>query len=134
MNKKRLLTILAVVALFAIVTAGVVSADDGVMLRRNISKTPDAESGEAGMDMMGFYVPAQSSSGELTTVLYQYDTTDDDGNPLVGDIEYLLLVNIGLPVENNLVESLVVDHRVIHCKNKFDFHCSSALLKYFIFS
>jgi len=65
MKKKRILTILAIVVLFAIIAVGAVSADDGEMLIRNVSKSPNTETVDAAFDMMDFYVPAQSSGGEL---------------------------------------------------------------------
>ncbi len=43
MRKKRILTILSIVVLFAIITVGIVSVDDGQMFRRNITKTPEQE-------------------------------------------------------------------------------------------
>ena len=88
MKKKRIFTILAIVMLFAIITVGIVSADDGVMFRRNISKTPDQETERANLMGMTFYVPAQSSTGELTPVEYYNATgalveTRDYAKPLV---------------------------------------------------
>jgi hypothetical protein len=59
--------------LFAIVTVGVVSADDGQMFRRNVSKTPDQETHKAAMGMMKFYVPAQNSDGTLLDGIEYYD-------------------------------------------------------------
>ena len=68
MKKKRIFTILAIVALFAIIAVGIVSAEDGVIFRRNVSKTPDAETEKAAIYMMDFYVPAQASTGEVKPV------------------------------------------------------------------
>ncbi len=70
MKKKRIITILAIVVLFAIVTVGIVSADDSQMFRKNVSKTPDQETESANLAQMTFYVPAQSSDGEITPVEY----------------------------------------------------------------
>ena len=67
MKKKRFLAILAIVVLFAVIAVGVVSADDGEMFRRNISKTPDQETERANLAHMTFYVPAQNSTGELVS-------------------------------------------------------------------
>jgi hypothetical protein len=79
MKKKRILTILAIVVLFAIVTVGVVSAEDGVLFRRDISKTPDAETEKSAIYMMDFYVPAQASTGLVGPVNnYEYLTTVDN--------------------------------------------------------
>ncbi len=38
-------------------------AEDGLLFRRNISKTPPLETAKAGIFMMDFYVPAQASTG-----------------------------------------------------------------------
>src|SRR5690606_33030994 len=61
-TKVRILRMVVVAALLCV---GIVSADDGVIFRRNISKTPESESGEAAMSMMEFYVPAQAADGTL---------------------------------------------------------------------
>lgn len=74
MKKKRIFTLFVLVMLFAIITVGIVSADDGEMLIRNVSKTPDTETADAQMSMMQFYVPAQSSAGEL--VIIDYNAAD----------------------------------------------------------
>lgn len=42
-----------------------VFADDGEMLRRNVSKTPELESEHAALRMLPVYVPPQTSGGEL---------------------------------------------------------------------
>ena len=68
MKKKRFLVILAIVAMFAIVMVGIVSAEDGVLFRRNVSKTPEGETEKAAIYMMDFYVPAQASTGEIKPV------------------------------------------------------------------
>ncbi len=79
MKKKRFLTILAIVVLFAIITVGIVSAEDGVLFRRNVSKTPEGETEKAAIYMMDFYVPAQASTGEIKPVAnYCLDEGLDD--------------------------------------------------------
>jgi hypothetical protein len=47
-------------------------ADDGVLLRKDISGTPDAETEFAGIAVGKFYVPAQSSAGTLLTAGITY--------------------------------------------------------------
>jgi len=42
-----------------------VLSEDGMMFRRNVPKTPEQETERANINHMSFYVPAQSSSGEL---------------------------------------------------------------------
>jgi hypothetical protein len=44
-------------------TVGAVLAEDGLLFRKNISKTPDNETEKAAIYMMDFYVPAQASTG-----------------------------------------------------------------------
>lgn len=51
-------------------------ADDGELLRKNLSNTPDYETEFAGIEMLRFYVPAQASNGEAATIVYNaYDGT-----------------------------------------------------------
>jgi hypothetical protein len=64
MSNKKLYRILVVLAALALLTSTLVSADDGVMFRKNISKTPDQETERANINHMAFYVPAQTSSTE----------------------------------------------------------------------
>lgn len=84
---KRKLYLIVVLLLVFILTSLAV-ADDGAMLRRNISRTPDTETEEAGLSMMPFYVPAQAADGTLTPVEY-YDAdgnlveTRDEAKPLI---------------------------------------------------
>ncbi|MCI0521516.1 MAG: choice-of-anchor O protein [Chloroflexi bacterium] len=72
--KKTVFSLMSVIVI-AGVLAGLTLADDGQIFRRNISKTPDGLTLEANIAMMPFYVPAQTSSGELTTIEY-YDAAD----------------------------------------------------------
>ena len=44
--------------------------DDGAMLRRNVSKTPELETEHAAIKMLELYVKAQNSSGEVVPVEY----------------------------------------------------------------
>ncbi len=62
--RKLILNFVTVIMLLSM-TVGVALAEDGVIFRRNISKTPDGETEKAAMYMMDFYVPAQASTGEL---------------------------------------------------------------------
>lgn len=61
-----------ILASAAILAASTALAEDGQLIRRNISNTPDLETEFAAMNMMRFYVPAQSSDGTLLTDLYYY--------------------------------------------------------------
>jgi len=85
MKFKSLLLIILVV----ILGASFVSADDGQMFRRNISKTPAGETEEANIQMMRFYVPAQMASGDPSEGIEYYDgegvlvETRYDAKPLV---------------------------------------------------
>jgi hypothetical protein len=88
MNKKHWLIFILLAIAFI---AATVAADDGAMFRRDISKTPDQETERANINHMAFYVPAQTSNGELTTIEYFYadnitdtaDLTRDYAKPLV---------------------------------------------------
>ncbi len=44
--------------------------DDGAILRRNISKTPDGETEGALLSIMPFYIPAQDSNGSSVAIEY----------------------------------------------------------------
>ncbi len=63
MKLKKLYYIIIPVLLLAGLLAGIALAEDGVIFRRNVSKTPDAETEKAAIYMMDFYVPAQASTG-----------------------------------------------------------------------
>ncbi len=56
--------------LLALAPTGISLADDGEMLRRNVSRTPALESAHAAIRMLPLYVPAQSASGELVEIEY----------------------------------------------------------------
>ena len=84
--KTRVLTM----ALAAGLAMSIASADDGLLLRRNISNTPDYETEFAGINVAQFYVPAQASDGTLLTegIVYQDFNEDElytrlDAKPLV---------------------------------------------------
>jgi hypothetical protein len=76
MSNKKLYRILVVLAALALLTSTLVSADDGQMFRKNISKTPEQETERANINHMAFYVPAQSSDG---TLLEGIDYYKEDG-------------------------------------------------------
>ena len=62
--------------------AAVAWGDDGLMLRRDLSKTPDEHTEHAAMTMLELYVPAQSSSGELVTITYELNPDATGTQPL----------------------------------------------------
>ena len=66
MKLRHRITLLSAVVLALLLVTGLAMADDGEMFRRNISRTPDTETEEAGIHMMPFYVPAQTAAGEFT--------------------------------------------------------------------
>jgi len=74
MKLRRWITLLLLVAMLLPTTT--VFAEDGDIFRRNISKTPEHETEKAAIFMMDFYVPAQSSTGELVTVDNYIATVD----------------------------------------------------------
>lgn len=65
--QKIILNFVTVIMLLSM-TVGVALAEDGVIFRRNISKTPEGETEKAAIYMMDFYVPAQASTGEVVTI------------------------------------------------------------------
>ena len=67
-----------VILLIVLLMAMPAWADDGAMLRRNVSKTPDLETGHAYITMLEFYVTAQASDG---TLLDKINYLDAEGNP-----------------------------------------------------
>ncbi len=69
MKSRRIRSFLLVLVLLTL-TSQLVFAEDGVIFRRNISKTPDAETEKAAIYMMDFYVPAQASTGLVGPVVY----------------------------------------------------------------
>ncbi len=60
--KRKLMIIFVILAALSIITTAVL-AEDGLLFRRNISKTPEFETEKAAIYMMDFYVPAQASTG-----------------------------------------------------------------------
>ncbi|MCU0522644.1 MAG: hypothetical protein MUF84_18380, partial [Anaerolineae bacterium] len=66
--QKRLIIMITLAVVGALLLVGAVLAEDGLIFRRNISKTPDAETEMAAIYMMDFYVPAQASTGHVGPV------------------------------------------------------------------
>ena len=60
--KLRIFAVLSVLVVASLLVSLAV-AEDGLLFRRNISKTPDEETEKAAIFMMDFYVPAQASTG-----------------------------------------------------------------------
>ena len=58
--------------LLALAPTGISLADDGAMLRRNVSGTPALDSAHAAIRMLPLYVPTQRASGVLEPIEY-YD-------------------------------------------------------------
>ena len=63
LNRKIFIALAVLIVLS--ITASFVAAEDGLLFRKNISKTPEGETEKAAVFMMDFYVPAQASTGEL---------------------------------------------------------------------
>ncbi len=76
MKGKKFFFVVLTVLIAAGMLAGAVLADDSIMLRRNISKTPESESEKAGLAFMPFTVPAQASDGTLLETI-DYITEDE---------------------------------------------------------
>ncbi|MCB9422607.1 MAG: hypothetical protein H6667_22585 [Ardenticatenaceae bacterium] len=78
MKVKRSTIFIGLTAILLIVMlASMAVADDGVMFRRNVSKTPDQETERANLMQMTFYVPAQTSDGTLGIPIEYYDGTEE---------------------------------------------------------
>jgi hypothetical protein len=73
--RKRVLVLLSVLITFSMIF-GSVLADDGIMHRRNVPKTPELETERANLNHMSFYVPAQKSDGTLLTEGVTYLAAD----------------------------------------------------------
>lgn len=71
MKAKYFLFLLLIVSLI-VITSSISRAEDGLLFRRDISKTPDAETEKAAIYMMDFYVPAQASTGLVSPVVYPF--------------------------------------------------------------
>jgi hypothetical protein len=78
MKTKQFLILLLIASVIVAITSSVSLAEDGALFRRDISKTPDAETEMAAIYMMDFYVPAQSSAG-LVGPVENYILGDDAG-------------------------------------------------------
>jgi hypothetical protein len=83
--KQRKLNLMASAILTAFAVAGgsvaqaqIIDGDDGLVLMRNLMRTPDKLSEFANLQMARFYVPSQNSAGVLVPVVY----TAIDGTPL----------------------------------------------------
>lgn len=82
--------ILAAISVALLIAAPALMADDGLLLRKNVSNTPDLETEFAGINVAKFYVRAQGSDGTLKTLEYKaYDGaslfTRDKAKPLIGN-------------------------------------------------
>ncbi len=81
-TKLKILGSLALVVILTVVITGLAIAEDGELFRRNISKTPEGETGKAGIAFMNFVVPASSAAGDPVTIEYLradgtlYETSD----------------------------------------------------------
>lgn len=75
MKMKKVFLYLMTVIMLLSMTVGVALAEDGILFRKNISKTPDNETEKANIMMMDFYVPAQAADGTVGPVI-DYDKLD----------------------------------------------------------
>jgi len=86
MKLKKLGMMLVFVLVAVSMVTSLVAAEDGVLFRKNVSKTPDLETEKAAIFMMDFYVPAQASTGELVSIdNYDIETVDESGALVVSD-------------------------------------------------
>lgn len=78
MKPKTVLFAVLMVVLALGLVSGSALGEDGVIFRRNISRTPDGITGESSIGMMNFYVPAQKADGTLTTIEYTVLLSDTE--------------------------------------------------------
>lgn len=86
MKLKRLGTILVFVLVATSMVFSFVAAEDGLIFRRNVTKTPEAETSQAALYMMDFYVPAQAASGLVGPV--ENYILDDDAETVAYEPRY----------------------------------------------
>jgi len=79
--RKKLIVLITLAVVGALMLVGAVLADDGIIFRKNVSKTPDQETERANLNHMAFYVPAQAADGTLLTegIEYYRDDGSDEG-------------------------------------------------------
>lgn len=77
MKMKRWLMSVVFVLVATALVVSLAAAEDGKLFRRNVSKTPEAETEKAAVFMMDFYVPAQDSTGLVAPVDNYYADTDN---------------------------------------------------------
>lgn len=119
--RKSIFYIVTVTVLLALTFGTAMADEDGVMFRRNISKTPAGETEKAGMSMLYFYVPAQNAAGEILTegIPYETDlviTTDPDtgqetgtvGEPVLVDTRYYAKPLTSIYIDEEHVEETLV--------------------------
>ena len=83
--KKSIFYIVTVTVLLAL-TFGTALADDSVIFRRNISKTPAGETEYASISFMRFAVPAQAADGTLVDLTLTYESgTNEAPVPIYQD-------------------------------------------------
>jgi hypothetical protein len=84
MNLKKIVIYCITIIMLLSMSIGVALAEDGVLFRRNISKTPDNETEKSAIYMMDFYVPAQASTGLVGAVdNYLLDDGIDDNEDMI---------------------------------------------------
>ena len=75
MNYKKI-AVIVMITLVASLFAGLALAEDGIMFRKNVSKTPEGETEKSAVFMMDFYAPAQAADGTVLTEGIEYLLAD----------------------------------------------------------
>ena len=77
--RKITIATVTVISLVLLAFIGIpATADDGPMVRKQVTRTPNQESDHAQLSMMQFYIPATRADGTQTTISYYADRDGDN--------------------------------------------------------
>lgn len=106
----RTTAVLLVIAFLIVVSTAL--ADEGAMLRRNTSNTPDLETEQAQLSVAQFFIPAQRANGTLVSAEAGLpDEKAEDGSLLPGALQYFAETDVPRDFSTN--EDLLMDERTI---------------------
>jgi len=110
----RTAAVLLVIAFLVVVSSAL--ADEGAMMRRNTSNTPDMETEQAQLSVAQFFIPAQRANGTLVSDdLFDDENKDGIQDPeeedLPGAIQYFAETDVPRDFKTN--EDLLMDERTI---------------------
>ena len=109
--KKSIFYIITVTVLLAL-TFGTAMADDSVIFRRNISKTPAGETEYASISFMRFAVPAQAADGTLVDLTLTYESgTNEAPVPIYQDTG--TVINTAKPLVASYIDEEQVEETLL---------------------